>query len=100
MSNFLYDQDPEKVARCCEMFLAGATLREVAKTEKIAARTAEGFKKFAYNFAKENGLWPIMCPCGKLAGHKDWCDYRAQQSPAQQSPARQAHVARNYRAKV
>jgi hypothetical protein len=85
MSNILYEKDPEKSDRVFDMFQQGATIREVCYIEGISRQTAQEYRASTLSVQEEDGLPPILCPCGRPTGHKGWCSFRLQYSPKRQA---------------
>ena len=56
----------------------GATIRGVAVLAGVSSRTVELYRgEIAHRMPP--------CPCGKKAGHLEWCSYRLARSPARQA---------------
>lgn len=56
------------------LYRGGFSTRAVASTVGVAALTARRYKPDG-----------IICPCGKIAGHYEWCEWRIGLSPNRQS---------------
>jgi hypothetical protein len=68
--------DPAKRALAKSIFLTGESTRYVAEVVGMDKNTAWTIQKQTW---AEHGL--VTCACGKIAGHRGWCEIRAARSP-------------------
>jgi len=65
----------DRTKRLLACYLAGYSIRLGARLAEVNKQTA---KRYYARFRAEYGA--SKCPCGQLAGHLGWCNWRLQQS--------------------
>lgn len=78
MGNFL---PPGKVIEIQEHIEKGKSIRETMEETGVAKQTIMKIRKAVVEMADEKGT-PILCECGKPAGHNGWCKERLAKKPA------------------
>lgn len=69
----------ELFTKAARLYQDGSSLRGVIAELGLSFHTACRYRKLAL----ANHV--VLCACGKSAGHKEWCEWRINKSPARQS---------------
>lgn len=69
----------EKFQEAKSLYLQGFSIRKVVQRVGLSPVTAHRYRNLALTDST------VLCVCGKLSGHKGWCDWRISQSPSRQS---------------
>ena len=79
-----------KQTRIGRLLADGFGVREIASIVGASKITVNRYRKIIVC----NGAVRLICPCGAAAGHRGWCSWRYQRSPARQA----LHTGRSHRA--